>query len=414
MSSPPPPPPRPQLPDDLIAEVLSWLPVKHLMRLRCVCKSWNTLIISDHTFIKLHLHRSALHKPHLLLEWNDSIFTRSFCVTHFSGSRLVENPSIISLPDVTPKRDDIYTVVGSYNGLVCLNGCCDSAYSGLGREEWICFWNPATRLMSEKLGSCRVDNNSFIKYNFGYDHSTNSYKVVKFVTTHLSNNVSIRIYILGDNVWRDIQNFPLLPLHLNCIGLKFWVHLSGTLNWITSRNESASCYNRETITVEQLAILSLGLGTETCTLLSLPKGFDEVPCVLPSIGVLMDCLCFSHDLKKTHFVIWQMKKFGDAESWVQLLKISYQDLQREPLDETPYTHYQLVPLYLYNGDTFILASSGDDDDDDQAILYSKTANTVQRTALTTTTTEKILWFLASEYVESLVSPLRVGSSTTVA
>ncbi|XP_057450746.1 uncharacterized protein LOC130742661 [Lotus japonicus] len=172
---------------------------------------------------------------------------------------------------------------------------------------------------------------------------------------------------------------------------------------MASCNES-TLYIAENIAVEQLVILSLDLGAETYTLLSPPKGFDEVPCVEPSIGVLMDNLCFSHDLKRTHFVIWHMKEFGDVESWVQLLKISYQDLDWEPLDEYVFVTYQLFPLCLYNGDTLVLGSFRDD----QAILYDKRANTVERTTLTTKSNNILL---LSDYVESLVA--RIGGVFTI-
>jgi hypothetical protein len=42
---------------------------------------------------------------------------------------------------------------------------------------------------------------------------------------------------------------------------------------------------------------------------------------------LMDCLCISHHIKETHFVIWIMTEFGVEQSWTQFLKISVQNFQ---------------------------------------------------------------------------------------
>jgi len=53
------------LPDELVMEVLSFSDVKFLMLMRCVCKSWKSLI-SYPNFVKLHLKRSA-RNPHLTL-----------------------------------------------------------------------------------------------------------------------------------------------------------------------------------------------------------------------------------------------------------------------------------------------------------------------------------------------------------
>jgi hypothetical protein len=80
-----------------------------------------------------------------------------------------------------------------------------------------------------------------------------------------------------------------------------------------------------------LYIVSLDLGNETYTQLSLPSCFDQVHRVTrtkPNLGILKDRLCFSYDdVAKTHFVLWQMNEYGVENSWTQLLKLSYQALQ---------------------------------------------------------------------------------------
>ncbi|WVZ13404.1 hypothetical protein V8G54_010970, partial [Vigna mungo] len=45
------------LPDELIEEILSWLPANILLRLKCVSKKWHSLI-SHPYFLKLHQERS--------------------------------------------------------------------------------------------------------------------------------------------------------------------------------------------------------------------------------------------------------------------------------------------------------------------------------------------------------------------
>lgn len=52
------PPPLPTLTFDLIEEILCMLPVKLLLQLRCLCKSFNSLI-SDPKFSKKHLRLST-------------------------------------------------------------------------------------------------------------------------------------------------------------------------------------------------------------------------------------------------------------------------------------------------------------------------------------------------------------------
>jgi len=58
----------PILPFDLVSEILCRLPVKLLLQLRCVCKSWNSLI-SDSNFAKKHLRTSTpTHLIHTLTD----------------------------------------------------------------------------------------------------------------------------------------------------------------------------------------------------------------------------------------------------------------------------------------------------------------------------------------------------------
>ena len=44
------------LPEEVIYEILTWLPVKSLIQFRCVSKSWNS-IITNPIFITTHLNR---------------------------------------------------------------------------------------------------------------------------------------------------------------------------------------------------------------------------------------------------------------------------------------------------------------------------------------------------------------------
>ncbi|XP_058761558.1 F-box/kelch-repeat protein At3g06240-like [Vicia villosa] len=298
------------IPHDLIIEVLSLLPVKSVIRLMCMSKTFHSLV-SDPTFVKLHLHRSARTQDVSLIS-NSEGHDATLNVVSLS-----HNPSIrFTLPNdpfFQNNYKDCFYIVGSCNGLLCLG----HKVNGNRKKMSLRFWNPATRTLSYKLritGDGRLYN-----LTFGYDSSSNTYKLVHFINL----TTEVRVLNLGDNVWRNIQNSP----SSHYLAMQF-VHLSDSVIWLAVGDfPSPRPYNYENITIEQFAAISLDLSTETHTRLSLPQGFIEVPFVEPHLSVLKDSLCFSHDFRQTHFVIWQMKEFGVAESWTQLFKLKYYNLQ---------------------------------------------------------------------------------------
>nr|AFK44336.1 unknown [Lotus japonicus] len=124
------------LPDELVVEILSRLPVKSLLKFRCVCKSW-MLLISDPYFIKKHLHlskQSTLFNHHRIIL---SATTAEFHLKSCSVSSLFNSTSTVcedlNYPVKNKYRHD--GIVGSCNGLLCfaIKGDC------------VLLWNPSIR-----------------------------------------------------------------------------------------------------------------------------------------------------------------------------------------------------------------------------------------------------------------------------
>jgi len=97
----------PFLPFDLVVEILCRLPVKHLLQLRCVCKSWNSLISIDSKFAKNHICLSTSnHDRHHLILGSAPVFNLSGCsissifssATSFTSfTQLNNHPLILNL-----------------------------------------------------------------------------------------------------------------------------------------------------------------------------------------------------------------------------------------------------------------------------------------------------------------------------
>jgi len=227
-----------------------------------------------------------------------------------------------------------------------------------------------------------------LKFVFGYVNSSDTYKVVYFTV----GTTSARVFSLGDNVWRKIENSPVVTHHVSG-----FVHLSGSVFWMTIQNYNGyDDYDCEDFTIEQFVVMSLDLGTEKYTQLQPPQGFDQVPFLMPKLSVLEDCLCFSHDFEQTHFVIWQMKEFGVEESWTRFLKISYHNLQIDIDDRYDDICCNWLPLCVSEKSGTLLLINRHER---QAIIFNWKDNRVE-------TLEMITAYMLSncqEYVESLVS-----------
>ena len=378
----------PVVPQELMVEILSRVPVKDLMRLRCISKWLNTLVF-DPTFVKLHLQKSSKN-THILLTFRDYENDESrYCAAPCSLQNLLHNPS--STVDVCHRFNHDYTILGVCNGLVCLQ---DSYRGDEFEEYWVRFWNPSTRLMGEDSPHIRIrfgDHNYpyLFMFGFGYDDWSDRYQVV-FLDNKLQ-KMEVRVYYLGDSCWRNTLTcnaFPALSVH--------GAYVCGHLNWL-ALPKCGPGYRWGTVTINELEIFSYDLKNEKCSYLSMPDGLSEVPPPdVPVLEVLKGCLCLSHH-QGTCFVVWIMREFGVAKSWTLLLNVSYEDLHIRVLHGLP-----ALPVILclsQNDDVMLLASY----DSAKFILYNKKDNSIDGRELFN---DDKFFFCSYDFVQSLVLPYR--------
>jgi hypothetical protein len=160
-------------------EILSWLPVKLLVRFTCVSKLWKSLIF-DPSFAKLHLQKTPKNK-HVLLTLHETINDVDYwVVTPYSVRHLLEHStSTVNEDEYCRFNNNTYDAIGSTNGLVCLMS--DNLQQDGIREIRFRFWNPTLRLRSKKSPTLFVMSSvelfARVHYGFGYDDSTDTFKV---------------------------------------------------------------------------------------------------------------------------------------------------------------------------------------------------------------------------------------------
>ncbi|KAF9623020.1 hypothetical protein IFM89_036001 [Coptis chinensis] len=212
------------LPEEIVIEILSRLPVKSLSRCKCLCKSLLKLI-SNHYFVQSHLEASKYTPRIIFTTVSDQSKERTSLSSleyDQTTSDHVPNNYLVSLQGEL-------SIAGSCNGLLCL-----SEY-----QTSMVLCNPATKeyievpfdIVEVPAGYMRVTN-----LGVGHVH-TDQYKVVRidnYVTdpSYHNNDIDddlgyyyVHVYTLGTKCWRRIkkQCHSAVPFNLP--------YLNGALHW---------------------------------------------------------------------------------------------------------------------------------------------------------------------------------------
>ncbi|GJZ36712.1 F-box associated domain containing protein [Tanacetum coccineum] len=309
------------LQSEIIHDILSRLPVKSLLRFKSVCKLWHSLIL-DPCFIKSHLSLSTCNinfTHHRLI--NNSIGDRylSSCPLNKVLCERFVNELDPCFPLELTRKPNL-RVIGSCNGLLSLLDL-----------QTLFIYNPSTRLWSELYKAPFG-----LLYGFGYDESTDDYKVVV-----ITGGKQVVIFSLKTGTWKKIGNFPYDNLLYHSVrGCRFHEcgkFSNGALHW--------ACSNQGFGSLNSLTIVSLDLAKETYGEVLQPvydKGQNDL-----TLGALGHCLCITCSYLYDRVDLWVMKVYGVKDSWTKLASLPY-------LHEYGMFHQLVAPLCISNDGKVIL------------------------------------------------------------
>ncbi|WMV47873.1 hypothetical protein MTR67_041258 [Solanum verrucosum] len=293
--------PMPNLPTELILEILLKLPVKSLLQFRSVSKSWLSLISSPE-FVKAHLSSSASNKNYthhgvMVKVSTESVFVVKDCSLRSLLYHPVTEAFDLDYPGKSPNH--YLWFVGVVNGLICFSiRLFDGLYD-------LFLWNPSIRKY-KKLPNFRLDvsrryyldGHVNFKFGFAYNELQDDYKVVGifpiYTRGHLS-RVEVKIYSLKRDSWRCIDDFRRQELLAG--SAKF---VNGKLHWLD----------------KQWNIISIDLADEKWAELERPSCFKQY--VFLKLGVLGGDLSASYIYASSHADVWVMKEYGVKESWTKI------------------------------------------------------------------------------------------------
>ncbi|XP_027921322.1 F-box/kelch-repeat protein At3g23880-like [Vigna unguiculata] len=292
------------LPQELIIKILLRLPVKSLVRFKCVCKSWLSLI-SDSHFSLSHFEQTATRTERLVFFEPSAPEVRSIDV----NAPLYDDSAsaVLNLNFLPPKPYDV-RIRGSCRGFVLLE-CCQSL--------WL--WNPSTGVHKQLSSSPTMPNKdpmllTFL-FGFGYDSSTDDYLVVKVLRMAFSCVSGNRVEILSlrANAWKEIEGIHFS--YLNCFNdMKVGLLFNGALHWVVSRYD-----------LGKNVIVVFDLRKRSFSEIPLPREFDWDfnTCDLVVLGKIPR-LCVVGCCSPAE--LWVMEEYKDPSSWTKTIVVSVDDI----------------------------------------------------------------------------------------
>ncbi|KAG7564731.1 F-box domain [Arabidopsis suecica] len=240
------------IPLDLQINTLLRLPVKSLLRFRCVSKLWSSIITSQY-FQNRHFNiiTSSSAAPRLLIAFQD--FRSGNLLLVSSPNPNVSSSCCVPYKDLNILKIDGSKFYGSVRGLVCFRSRLSVG---------IC--NPSTRQLhiypqiKFEKDPC---TDPWVMYFFGYDPVEDQYKVLAI--HHLRWRFEHKVLVVGGG-WRDAP-YPTCPHVVQTLGL----YMNGTLYYGASRMDIKSPNNNS-------IIVSFDVRFETFNIINVPAGYEKM------------------------------------------------------------------------------------------------------------------------------------------
>ncbi|XP_028225080.1 F-box/kelch-repeat protein At3g06240-like isoform X1 [Glycine soja] len=289
-------------PGELIGAILLWLPVRSVLRFKCVCKSWLS-VISDPHFAKSHFEL-AIAPTHRVLKLLNNFQVNSIDVDNDDDSAdILFNTPLLPPPHAAPKY--VY-IAGSCRGFILLELVSDL------NSIHLVVWNPSTGLVKRihhvnHLNLFDIDSHLC---GIGYDSSTDDYVVVTMACQRPGRVVNC--LSLRTNSWSFTEKKQLTAAYDdNEVGHVTREFLNGAFHWL-EYCKGLGCQIIVAFDVREKEL------SEVPRPRDLPvESEDNFIYDLISMGECL-CLCFVRCQNRTRvYEMWTMKEYKVQASWTR-------------------------------------------------------------------------------------------------
>ncbi|KAE8021744.1 hypothetical protein FH972_007609 [Carpinus fangiana] len=302
------------LPEDLSMEILSRLPVKSLMRCKCVSKSWYALVTNP-SFITKHLKISHnLNRGAAILRLGGGLDQLSLSTL---SNETLEVSGDVDLSQWFQDEVSMVSMFGPCNGILCLSVYLRKKRDGHSDfESRLVLWNPATR-ESKTLPPIhrQLDMPDLTSiFGFGFDSKTNDYKVVRIMNFRYR-HCKVQVFHLSTNSWRVLDSSPDPSYFIH--PPRFSSYLNGVYYW-WARVHDYSYMGRR-------LLLSFDMSNEVFQEV-LPPPSEGRNCIDQDIAVINETVTLilpcNFDIElKVWIEIWMLNECGVERTWTKILTI---------------------------------------------------------------------------------------------
>ncbi|KNA14819.1 hypothetical protein SOVF_104000 [Spinacia oleracea] len=283
---------NPNLPEELVIEILKRQPVSSLLRFMSVSKSWYS-IITNPSFVSAHLSQQ-------LNPTSKNGVTTLYGVSRKFFLHNVDEPLDNWVEIDSPFRFKSL-IVGCCHGVICLF----DYWSNNGLNPLI-LWNPSIRKAFTLPFPIVVEGFRNFTLGFGFDSSSKDYKVVRVSWKWENGETYLRAEVcsLSKGGWRRVRS--------SVEGGRFEIErrgicVNGVIHWM--------CKMRVGNNVFLKTILAFKLANEEFDLIVLPNPLSSF--VLFSVRLVEDKLAVSCTGDGSY--VWVMEEYGVQKSWRKLL-----------------------------------------------------------------------------------------------
>ncbi|RAL51533.1 hypothetical protein DM860_011035 [Cuscuta australis] len=232
------------LPMELLTEIFICLPLKSLIRLAAVCKSWFHLIRKDHQFALRHYLTRTRPSPTMLMDNVDYLVEFVSKNGHHRGCGFSihegDNKKMLYIHSLTEnktfrplKRLEFGAGLGVnatniVHGLMCFRVMSSSR----GVKLFLC--NPAIREVLPVPIPNNLESRAICIIAFGFDRINNNYKIVALKPPELCRGRTpwqVNLYSVRDGCWRSLSDIGSLA-GFSTLSTDLVVNANGrVINW---------------------------------------------------------------------------------------------------------------------------------------------------------------------------------------